>query len=75
MRRTTPRPTSYVRILEHVQAFGEQGPLVLGCTATPERADGAPLGDIFEAIVYRKTLLEMIEAGYSERPARGAGAA
>ena len=55
---------SYGRILEHVGAFGEPGPLTLGVTATPERADGTPLGEVWEEIVYRADILEMIRAGY-----------
>lgn len=34
---------SYQRILEHVGAFRPDGPLVIGVTATPERADGVAL--------------------------------
>ena len=55
---------SYVRVLEHVGAFEDDGPLVVGVSATLERGDGTGLGDIFEAVTYEKTLLEMIEAGY-----------
>ena len=55
---------SYRRILEHVGSFRDDGPLTLGVTATPERADGAPLGDIWQEIVYRCDLLPMIQAGY-----------
>jgi len=55
---------SYQRILEHCGSFRDDGPLTLGVTATPERADGTPLGDVWEEIVYRGDLLEMIQAGY-----------
>lgn len=55
---------TYRRILTHVGSFEAGGPLTLGVTATPDRGDGVGLGAIFEAIVYRKSLLEMIEAGY-----------
>ena len=55
---------SYVRVLEHVRAFEDDGPLVLGVSATPERGDGMGLDDIFEAVTYERSLLEMIEAGY-----------
>lgn len=42
----------------------EQGPLVVGVTATPERGDRVGLGAVFEEIVYRRELLEMMQAGY-----------
>jgi len=45
-------------------AFNDDGPLVIGLTATPERADGAPLGATFAGIVHRLTILDLIEAGY-----------
>jgi ATP-dependent helicase IRC3 len=55
---------SYRRILAHVGAFAQDGPLVLGVTATPQRGDAVGLDAVFEEIVYRRTLLEMIRAGY-----------
>lgn len=56
---------SYQRILEHVRAFEPHGPLVVGVTATPYRADGAALvGDLFQELVYERGLLEMIRAQY-----------
>ena len=55
---------SYRRILEHCGSFRDNGPLTLGVTATPERADGTPLGDVWQEIVYRGDLLEMIQNGY-----------
>jgi len=54
----------YQRILVACGAFNADGPLVIGLTATPERADGAPLGATFAGIVHRLTILDMIEAGY-----------
>jgi superfamily II DNA or RNA helicase len=48
---------SYRRVLDYVEA-----PLVVGMTATPERADGVPLDGW--RVVYRRELLEMISAGY-----------
>jgi DNA repair protein RadD len=49
---------------------------VLGVSATPERADGKGLGDIFETLVLGPTVAELIEAGFLSRctafaPARG----
>ena len=58
---------SYRRILDEVAYFNLpplSDPLLLGFTATPERTDRKSLYDVFQRIVYRKTLLEMIGAGY-----------
>ena len=55
---------SYRTILEALRAFETDGPLVLGVTATADRADGRGLADIFEAIVFEVGMLEMIEQGY-----------
>lgn len=55
---------SYRRILDHFRCFAEDGPLTVGFTATPERADEKALGEIFSEIVYRKDILTMMEAGY-----------
>jgi hypothetical protein len=51
-------------VLEDLGAFSEDGPLCVGFTATPERADGKALGDLFPKVVYQRSILEMIEAGY-----------
>src|SRR5499426_4175108 len=58
-----PAPT-YRRILEYCRAWHPDGPLVVGVTATPERGDHHSLRTVFEHIVYQKTLLEMMQAGY-----------
>ena len=50
---------SYRRILEHL----EPSPLILGVTATPQRADGR-LGDVWQQIVFQRGIAEMIGAGY-----------
>jgi superfamily II DNA or RNA helicase len=36
----------------------------LGLTATPERSDGKPLGDMFDALVAPVSVAELTEAGY-----------
>lgn len=36
----------------------------LGLTATPERSDGAPMGDSFDALVEGATIAELIEGGW-----------
>jgi superfamily II DNA or RNA helicase len=51
---------SYRRILEHLSP----APLILGVTATPARADGKQLGDVWQEIVYQRGIAEMIRAGY-----------
>jgi superfamily II DNA or RNA helicase len=58
-----PAPT-YRRILDYCRAWHPNGPLVVGVTATPERGDRQSLRDVFDRIVYQKTLLEMMQAGY-----------
>lgn len=61
---------SYRRILDALgcgpdeQARTPNAPLLLGVTATPDRADGRGLNDIFDEIVYAKDLLWGIRAGY-----------
>ncbi len=56
--------SSYRRILEYCHAWHADGPLVVGVTATPERGDRQSLRQVFDGIVYQKTLVEMMQAGY-----------
>jgi len=58
-----PAPT-YRRILQYCRAWHPDGPLVVGVMATPERGDHHSLQQVFDRIVYQKTLLEMMQAGY-----------
>src|SRR4030095_13099641 len=51
---------SYRRILTYCRAFEADGPLTLGVTATPERGDHESLGEIFQEIVYQKTIIDLI---------------
>jgi ATP-dependent helicase IRC3 len=55
---------TYQRILEHVGSLAPDGPLTVGFTATPERGDKVGLGQVWGKIVYQKSLLDMILAGY-----------
>jgi superfamily II DNA or RNA helicase len=55
---------SYRRILEYCHAWRSDGPLVVGVTATPARGDRQSLRQVFDGIVYQKTLVEMMQAGY-----------
>jgi superfamily II DNA or RNA helicase len=54
---------TYVAVLRHFGVF-DGGPLCVGFTATPERADSKALGAVWEEIVYQRGILEMIAAGY-----------
>jgi ATP-dependent helicase IRC3 len=55
---------TYRRILEAVGSFHPDGPLTVGVTATPMRGDQVGLDAVFQEIVYRKSIMEMIIAGY-----------
>lgn len=50
----------YARVLDHLAAC----PLVLGVTATPERADRKQLGEMWQEVVYQRGIEEMIRDGY-----------
>lgn len=50
----------YRRVLEHL----EDCPLILGVTATPERADGQRLADVWDEVVYHRGTVQMIRDGY-----------
>lgn len=50
---------SWTRVIEHFASAR-----VLGVTATPDRADGTPLGDTFETIAYRYEIRDAIRDGY-----------
>src|SRR5262249_3032942 len=58
-----PAPT-YRRILEYCQAWHPDEPLLVRTTATPARGDHHSLRQVFDRIVYQKTLLEMMQADY-----------
>jgi superfamily II DNA or RNA helicase len=56
---------SYRTILAALGAFEAGGPVVVGVTATPKRADGVRLDDIFDgAAVYSRTITEMQALGW-----------
>jgi superfamily II DNA or RNA helicase len=54
---------SYQAILDHVDAE-----LVLGVTATPERADGTSLEPYFDEMVFARSIQWMVEQGYLVPP-------
>ncbi len=53
---------SYRRVLDHFDSN-----FVLGVTATPQRSDSTRLIDVFQEIVYYKTIQDLIEQGYLTR--------
>lgn len=58
----------YRAILRHLGAFAPGGPLVVGVTATPDRADGVGLKAVFDQIVFERDLLWMIGQKYLVPP-------
>lgn len=54
---------TWKRVLEHVGSFMPGGPLVVGWTATPARADGG-LGDVWQEVVHSLGILPAIIDGY-----------
>lgn len=56
---------TYLNILESFGCFrGESGARAVGFTATLKRGDGVGLGDVWEDVVYTKTLLYAISRGF-----------
>lgn len=54
--------SSWTKILKYFNADSPQLEIVVvGCTATMERSDGAALGNVFDEIVYERDLLSMVE--------------
>lgn len=59
------------RVLAQIGVFDPDWPgTLVGFTATTRRADGRGLDEVFQQIVYHRSLREMIDAGYL-RPLRG----
>lgn len=62
---------TYVRVLRELGAYATEGsgPLVLGVTATLDRADGQALGQIFEEVIEPQVgLLDLIRRGFLVPP-------
>jgi ATP-dependent helicase IRC3 len=61
---------TYGRILAHVRAFAEDGPLTVGFTATPYRANNDPIistpakPGCFDEVVYTVPLMGLVTQGY-----------
>lgn len=53
------------RVLEQIGVFADDWPgTLVGVTATTRRADGRGLGEVFERIVYHRSLRQMIDDGW-----------
>jgi superfamily II DNA or RNA helicase len=59
---------SYMRVLGHYGCFTDGGARALGLTATLERGDDKALGDVWQDVVYSKSIAWMIEHGWLVRP-------
>lgn len=56
---------TYKRILEYLDVFNpETLKLLVGFTATPKRGDGVGLNEVYQEIIYSKSLPDMIQDGY-----------
>lgn len=55
---------SYQSVIDHLHAGKADGPALIGCTATPFRADGADLSKVFDEVVYSLELPDAITRGY-----------
>jgi superfamily II DNA or RNA helicase len=55
---------TYRRVLDAVGAGKQNGPLLLGVTATPDRGDGKGLDDLFDEITFTADMVWGIRAGY-----------
>lgn len=61
--------STYRKVLDYLGCFNEEHsqepkPLLLGVSATLERADKAALSQIFQEVVYQIDLLQLIQDGY-----------
>lgn len=60
--------SSYLRVFDHLGLRDPDSPrMLVGFTATPYRGDQRGLGEVFEEIVFRRDLREMILQGYLAR--------
>lgn len=56
---------SWSELLKH---YADRGAVIIGLSATPERADGRGLSDIFDHLHTVATVTELIEGGYLVEP-------
>ena len=59
---------SYMQVLAHFGCFEPGGAWALGLTATMIRGDEKALGDVWQDVVYSKSIAWMIEQGWLVRP-------
>lgn len=53
------------QVLRHCGCWDPDGPLLVGVTATPDRADARTIAAVvFEKLVYSQTIVDLIDAGY-----------
>lgn len=55
---------TYRRILTELRAGEDDGPLLLGVTATPDRGDGKGLDGLFHSVAFNYDILFGIQSGY-----------
>jgi superfamily II DNA or RNA helicase len=55
---------TYLNVLNYFNVFNDPTKLLVGLTATPNRADGEGLGKVFKEIVYDYSLLQAIKDGW-----------
>lgn len=58
---------TFLSVLRYFRAGQEDGPPLVGVTATPFRSDKQRLANIFDEVVYEKTLRKAIEEGHLVR--------
>jgi superfamily II DNA or RNA helicase len=51
---------SYQRVFEYFRAGQPGGPLLLGVTATPHRGDGVGLQDVYDEVVFERTIRQLM---------------
>ena len=55
---------SYIKIIKELGFLDVKTKLLVGVTATPDRADNLGLGDVFEKTVFSRSISTMIKAGF-----------
>jgi superfamily II DNA or RNA helicase len=59
---------SYMKVLSHFGCFESGGAVAVGLTATMIRGDDKALGDVWQDVVYSRSIAEMIHEGWLARP-------
>lgn len=55
---------TYKQVLTHLGCFNEDGPLLVGVTATPDRGDKRGLIEVFQEITHRYNMRTAMKEGY-----------